>query len=323
MSYVQTVAGAAFWLGLATAAFAGGTMEHQSFDSPALGTPLNAMIYIPEGAPPSAGWPVVYLLHGLGDNETSWRDAGNIVPTLDEMIANHLIAPALVVMPGAGASWYVDSKAVGGPGDYETAITRDLITAVQSSYPTRKDPGGRAIAGLSMGGAGALRLALAHPDLFVAAAALSPAIWQNVPEAEMGMDAQSMSLLIDSTYFHRDDPVDITEGVDLPPPPPHFGGAFGNPFDPRLFNSLNVFTLLASRIATNSPLPAMFVTVGDDDSHKLWRGAIAFYETMQADQRTVQFRVTDGDHSWTVWRITVRDALSFIDSQWQPAPPAP
>lgn len=303
------------------AAHATGTMEPQAFPSLALGAPLNAMIYVPDSVPPVGGWPVVYLLHGLGDNETSWRDRGNIVPTLDAMISAGTIKPTLVVMPGANVSWYVDSKAVEGPGDFETAITRDLIAAVETTYPVRHDKGGRAIAGLSMGGYGALRLSLAHPDLFVAAAALSPAIWQNVPEREMAMDAQAMSLVIDSTYFHRDDPIDVTEGVDLPPPPPHFGGAFGNPFDPRRFNQQNVFTLLAGDIANNIPLPAMFLTVGDDDSHKLWRGAIAFYETMQADQRPIEFRVTNGDHAWSLWQVSIRDALSFIDSQWQPATP--
>lgn len=303
------------------AAEAGGAMELRSFDSPALGAPLNAMVYVPDSVPPATGWPVVYLLHGLGDNETSWRDRGTIVPTLDALISAGTMRPTLVVMPGANVSWYVDSKAVGGPGDYETAITRDLIPAVEATYSVRRDKGGRAIAGLSMGGYGALRLSLAHPDLFISAAALSPAIWQNVPEREMALDAQAMSLLIDSTYFHRDDPADLTAGIDLPPPPPHFGGAFGNPFDPRRFNQQNVFTLLAADIANNTPLPAMFLTVGDDDSHKLWRGAIAFYETMQADQRPIEFRVTNGDHTWALWQVSIRDALSFIDSQWQPTAP--
>ena len=319
-SLMTTIFGLLLLLPVGSAA-AAGTMELHAFDSPALGGPLNAMVYVPDSVPPATGWPVVYLLHGLGDNETSWRDRGNIVPTLDAMISAGTIIPTLVVMPGANVSWYVDSKAVSGPGDYETAITRDLITAIEATYSVRHDKGGRAIAGLSMGGYGALRLSLAHPDLFVAAAALSPAIWQNVPEREMAMDAQAMSLLIDSTYFHRDDPIDVTEGVDLPPPPPHFGGAFGNPFDPRRFNQQNVFTLLATDIANNTPLPAMFLTVGDNDSHKLWRGAIAFYETMQADQRPIEFRVTDGDHTWTLWQVSIRDALSFIGSQWRPPTP--
>ncbi|GLQ08532.1 esterase [Devosia yakushimensis] len=294
-----------------------GTLESQSFPSPGMGGTIKALIYRPDGNPPPSGWPVIYLLHGLGGDETSWRDLGHIQPTLDDMMGQS-IKPALVVMPGAGPeSWYVDSRAIGGPGDSETAIVKDLRAAIEATYPVRKDRGGRAIAGLSMGGYGALRLALGHPDLFAAAASLSGAIWQNVPSDQLDLAPEAMALIIDSTYFHHNDPADISTGIDLPPVPPHFGSAFGNPFDARRFNSQNVFTLLAAAIAEDTALPALFLTVGDDDSHKLWRGAIAFYETMQADNRPIEFRVTNGDHSWDVWSTSIRDALRFIDSQWQ------
>lgn len=294
-----------------------GTMESKSFPSPGLGGTINALIYRPDGAPPPGGWPVIYLLHGLGGDQTSWRDLGHIQPTLDEMMGS-AIKPALVVMPGAGSEgWYVDSRAIGGPGDSETAVITDLRQAIETAYPVRTDKGGRAIAGLSMGGYGALRLALAHPDLFISAASLSGAIWQNVPADELDLAPEAMALIIDSTYFHHNDPADISTGIDLPPVPPHFGSAFGTPFDARRFNSQNVFTLLAQAIADNTELPALFLTVGDDDSHKLWRGAIAFYETMEADNRPVEFRITNGDHSWDVWATSIRDALTFIDSRWQ------
>lgn len=297
-----------------------GTMESKSFPSPGLGGTIDVLVYRPDGAPPPGGWPVIYLLHGLGGDQTSWRDLGHIQPTLDEMMGG-TIEPALVVMPGAGPEgWYVDSRAIGGPGDSETAVITDLRKAIENTYPARIDRGGRAIAGLSMGGYGALRLALAHPDLFVSAAGLSGAIWQNVPGGELDLAPEAMSLIIDSTYFHHNDPADISTGIDLPPVPPHFGSAFGTPFDARRFNSQNVFTLLANAMADDTTLPALFLTVGDDDSHKLWRGAIAFYETMQADNRPVEFRVTDGDHSWDVWTLSIRDALRFIDSKWQPVP---
>jgi enterochelin esterase family protein len=295
-----------------------GTLETQTFPSAGLGGSIKALIYRPDGVPPAAGWPVVYLLHGLGGDETSWRDLGHIQPTLDEMMNTGAIVPALVVMPGAGpAGWYVDSTDVGGPGNSETAVVTDLREAVERIYPVRKDMGGRAIAGLSMGGYGALRLALAHPDLFVAAASLSGAIWQNVPSDELDLAPSAMSLIIDSTYFHHSDPTDISIGIDLPPVPPHFGSAFGNPFDARRFNSQNVFTLLAQAIANGVALPALFLSVGDDDSHKLWRGAIAFYETMQAAQQPVELRMTDGDHTWELWQVTVRDALIFINGKWR------
>ena len=297
-------------------AMAAGRLSAEQFDSPALSAPLPAIVYRPDGAPPSGGWPVLYLLHGHGGDETSWRDLGDIQATLDGMIGSGELDPVVVVMPGVGDSWYVDSAEVGGPGDYETAITRDLLQAVEARYDVRKDRGGRAIAGLSMGGFGALRLALAHPQLYVASVALSPGLWQNIPQDQLDLAPEAMSLIIDSTYFHHADPTDVTEGVDLPPAPPYFGKAYGSPFDGRRYNSLNVFTLLEQRLEAGDTLPAMYATVGDDDSHKLWRGAIALYETMKADDRPIEFRITDGDHVWPLWSQTIKDGLRFIQGQW-------
>ena len=74
----------------------------------------------------------------------------------------------VVVMPDAGNSWYVDFAAVGGPGDFETAILDDLPQAIEEGMPVRRQRGGRAIAGLSMGGFGALRLAFKRPDRYCA-----------------------------------------------------------------------------------------------------------------------------------------------------------
>ena len=312
--------------GVATVAFASalvltspsesvaGAISSQSFESTALGRAMNVDVYTPDGEVPDGGWQTLYLLHGLGGNETDWALLGDIGKTLDRLIEMKVITPLIVVMPGADNSWYVDSANVGGPGDFETAVVNDLSGFVEASYPVRRDAAGRAIAGLSMGGFGALRLALAFPERFCAAAALSPAMWQNVPADEIDDPPEQMTVIADSEYFHRQDEGTFTTGVDVPPPGPHFNGAFGTPFDPLRFNRQNVFSLLAERVEANTKLPAIFVTVGDDDSHKLWRGAIAFYETMQADQRSVEFRVTDGDHTWALWRRSVVDAFQFIDT---------
>jgi enterochelin esterase-like enzyme len=73
-------------------------------------------------------------------------------------------------------------------------------------------------------------------------------------------------------------------------------------------------------VRNNTPLPSIFLLVGDHDSHKLWRGAIALYETLLADNRTVAFRIYDGDHSWELWRAHIGEALSYIDAHFTPAP---
>ncbi|KQT88524.1 hypothetical protein ASG48_00660 [Aurantimonas sp. Leaf443] len=293
-----------------------GEIRSFAYPSPALGKAGVARVYVPSGPAPKDGWPVLYLLHGLGGNERDWEGLGRVGSTLDRMIAAGEIEPLLVVMPAAGNSWYTDSASVGGPGNYRTSILFDLPDAVEKAFPAATSGRWRAIAGLSMGGYGALSMGFQFPDRFRSIAALSPAVWHNVPAREFNWPAAELAAVRQSGYFHRYDEATVAGGINRPPEGTHFESAFGTPFDPKRFNAANVFTHLAAAIAAATPLPSTFVSVGDDDSHDLWRGAIALYQTMQADARAVEFRVTDGDHSWDVWRSSVVDALRFVDSRW-------
>ncbi len=163
---------------LAGNAVAQGTV-HQSrqFDSPALGQPLAYSIYLPEGyGDASAPFPVLYLLHGRGGGETDWIKAGGVGRTADRLIASGRIAPLVIVMPDGSDSWYVNSKARGGPGDFETAIGKDLEAYIETAYKIHTDREGRAIAGLSMGGCLALRLAEQRPGDVDALVLVNPAV---------------------------------------------------------------------------------------------------------------------------------------------------
>ncbi|WP_158814331.1 alpha/beta hydrolase family protein [Methylocapsa sp. S129] len=294
------------------------TVEAFAIPSAALGRPLDVSVYRPDGAPPAAGWPVLYLLHGLHGCFRDWASLGGVQKTLDRLIASGRIKPMLVVMPDGANSWYVDSAAIGGPGNYQTAMLDDLPNAIERLLPAQRERGGRAIAGLSMGGFGALRLALTRPDRYVAVASLSGAIWQNAPSA--GLDRGAIRDA-DGGYFRRVDAATVVSGIDAPPAGDHFGAAFGVPFDARRFNAANVFTLLAQQLRAGAELPAIYLTVGDHDSHDLWRGSIAFYETLMADGVDVDFRVTGGDHVWALWRQSIEDALVFVDSKFNDAQP--
>lgn len=301
--------------GIAASAHAG-SIADASFHSNALDAEFPINVYKPDGEVPEGGWPVLYLLHGHDGDQNSWRDLGEIQATLDRLIAEKTIRPLVVVMPGVENSWYVDSAAVAGPGDYETAITSDLRHEIENTMTVRKDREGRAIAGLSMGGFGALHLAYGHEDLYGAVASLSGAIWQNVPASDLDKTPADLKLIEDSAFFHRIDRTTVTSGVVLPSTGDHFSGAFGTPFDARLFNEKNIFTLVAQHIAEQTDLPATFITCGDDDGFFLWRGAVALHETLQTGGRPSELRITDGDHVWSVWKLTIIDALRFIDGQW-------
>ena len=307
-----SVVGLLACLAVATA----GTVTAFHYPCPSLGKDQVAQVYVPSGEAPEDGWPVLYLLHGLRGSATDWIGLGNVASTLDRLIAAKRIKPLVVVMPEGGSSWYVDSADVGGPGNYATAIGHDLPDAVETAFAVGTDRLHRAIAGVSMGGYGALRLALQAPERFAAVAALSPAIWQNIPDtdSEPGR-SDGHDRAPPPSYFQKLDPDTVTIGVDAPPEGRHFGTAFGSPFDPKLFNAANVFTLLESDVEAKKRLPPIFLSVGDDDSHRLWRGSIAFFETMQMNNRDMEFRVTDGDHNWSLWRTSIVDAFLYIDGR--------
>lgn len=316
---------------LSLAGPAAADLRAETFPSPALARDINANVYVPAGDPPPNGWPVLYLLHGHDGNQNSWRDLGDILPTLDRLIDEARIQPLVVVMPDAGNSWYVDSAALGGPGNYETALTRDLRLAVEGRYPVRRDREGRAIAGLSMGGYGALRLAYAHNDLYVAAASLSGAIWQNIAAPNLDKSPEELMVVQQSLSFSNPKSWAVTSGIVLPSVGDHFSGAFGRPFEARRFNEANVFTLVDRAVAADKPLPVSYITSGDDDPYRLWRGAVVLHETLQLARRSSELRITDGQHVWALWQKTIVDTLLFIDKQWLPtaypqpavAPPKP
>lgn len=170
-----------------------GTVRIERFPSPALGVAKRYAIYLPAGYAehPGRRYPVVYLLHGLRGNEGEWIARAGLDVVADSLAAAGL-PPMILVMPDGDGSFYTNWAESPGLaacaadstlsesadafcvresryGDY---VARDLVTHVDSVYRTMASRGRRAVAGLSMGGTGALTLALNYPDVFGAAAAL-------------------------------------------------------------------------------------------------------------------------------------------------------
>jgi putative tributyrin esterase len=128
--------------------------------SPTLQKQTAAMVVFPEHETRTGPNPVLYLLHGLGaDYSDMLRET-----SIERYVAD---LPLIVVMPDGGRGWYVD--AVEGQA-YDTAITHDLLGLIDRTFPTDPRREARALAGMSMGGTGAVGLALRHPDLFCSAA---------------------------------------------------------------------------------------------------------------------------------------------------------
>jgi diacylglycerol O-acyltransferase / trehalose O-mycolyltransferase len=156
----------------------------------ALKAPTGVRVLLPAGYEESTRrYPVLYLLHGAFGDETDWTKVGDA-----EAITAGL--PVIVVMPDGGqGGWYTDwlNRGAGGPPEWETFHIHELIPWIDDHYRTIADRGGRAIAGLSMGGFGALSYAGRHPDLFSWAGSFSGAvdITHNLPVVGV-IDAEAL-----------------------------------------------------------------------------------------------------------------------------------
>ncbi|MGV9807492.1 alpha/beta hydrolase-fold protein [Micromonospora chersina] len=285
-----------------------GTLSTAAAPSPALGAPVDYTVYLPYGYADAANagtrYPVLYLLHGRGDTTQAWT---RVKSDLDRLIADGEVPPVIAVLPDAPWSergnWYVDSAYTGAdrPGrPVETALTRDLVAHVDATYRTAAHRNARLVGGYSMGGAGALRYALAHQDLFANALVLSPAVYRPLPPADSS-----------AREF----------------------GAFGDgdrPFSDEVYQRLNYPALLPG-LDPESPV-RMFIAVGDDEwanpdpadaAHDLDYEAATLYNTVRrADGVAAEFRVLDGGHDWDVWRPAFVDGLKHLAATLSVTPPA-
>jgi enterochelin esterase-like enzyme len=145
---------------------AGSSIDSSSYSSPALHGHGSFLIYLPPGyASTTTRYPVIYLLHGNGESDGSFLQMG-VQGTLDRLIARHTIAPAIAVMiqGGQGTNNWLNH----GAENYESYVL-EVQQLVDRMLPTIPDRRARAIAGYSMGGYGAMHLALAHPQTFAVA----------------------------------------------------------------------------------------------------------------------------------------------------------
>ncbi|MDU7411014.1 MAG: penicillin binding protein PBP4B [Anaerococcus sp.] len=148
--------------------------------SPNLKLDWNYNVYLPKNYDPkkAGGYPVLYMLHGLGGNHTNLLERFDSKTILDKVIKK-TGKDMIVVFPDGFNSFYIDQN---DGMQMEKAIMEDLIPYIDKTYNTRKSRNSRAIAGISMGGYGAARFALKYPEKFSKATLISPAVWYNLDE---------------------------------------------------------------------------------------------------------------------------------------------
>ena len=152
--------------------------EKQVIKSQILNKDVHFSIYLPGDYTKSErAYPVTYLLHGYGDADDGWIQFGEINRLADEAIATGKIPPMIIVTPDGFKSFYIN--AADGSLSYEDFFIKELISHIEKTYKVKSEKRFRGIAGLSMGGYGALLYGLKYPKLFAAAAPLSAVVWNN------------------------------------------------------------------------------------------------------------------------------------------------
>ena len=235
---------------------------HVCFFSNVLKKQVHANVLFPDGG--KAPFPVYYLLHGLSDDYSIWHRRTSIERYCEKL-------PLIVVMPDGFRGFYTDN-AEGPP--YGQYIMEDVIGFTERTFPARSDRSGRCIGGLSMGGYGALRLALSHPETFVSANSHSGAM-----------------------VFGHDEP----RMED-----PEFRRMFGKT---PIGSAHDLFALAGKFTKKRGLLPKLKIDCGTAD-HQLEpnRRFIAHLKELKVPHDYAEF---PGEHNWAYWDEHIREALAF------------
>ena len=226
-------------------------------------------------------YPVLYFLHGIGDNEQVLLNSGGLLMVQD-LRDQKRIGDFLIVTPAAGRSFYINSR--DGHVRYEDFFIREFIPYIESHYRIRVGRRSRGIAGVSMGGYGALRFAFKYPQMFAAVSVNSAALLQKLPTVKLS-DSQETTL------------------ARL------LGSSFGSPFDPAFWERENTFTL-----ARTGPRPVglkIYFDCGTEDEYGFNVGAQAFHDLLVSRGIPHEFHLYPGGHDWTYFAQHFPALLEF------------
>ncbi len=152
-----------------------GAVEIVWHNSKVIGDTRAFYVYTPPGYDPTAAtrYPVLYLVHGSNGTAADWTAAGRANFMADNLLAAGRMAPMIIVMPAGHALPFIPSAQAGNGPLFDRYLVEELIPAVEAKYRVLADRDHRALMGLSMGGAHALRAGFSHPELFSALGAFS------------------------------------------------------------------------------------------------------------------------------------------------------
>lgn len=271
-------------------------MEGLSMSSAMLGQELKYSIILPEEYHSTKKrYPVVYLLHGLGDTESAWLEYGRVSQTADGAMRQNEIVPMIFVMPQGFRNYYVNEYT--GKFLYEDMFIKELVPFIDKQYRTIADKEHRATLGYSMGGFGALILPLKHPDVFTVSVPLS------------------ISVRTDQQYMIEDASEWNDQWGRL------FGGVGTTGID-RLtdyYKKYSPFHLFAQQDLSAFQNLKLYIDNGDDEG-TLCRSNEELHILLRERNFPHEFRVRNGGHEFQYWRDALPNSLRFISDAFEGKP---
>ena len=255
--------------------------DNLTLESKILNQERTYAVYLPNDYDSSEkSYPVLYLLHGLGDDQTAWIKLGDVQRITDESIDSGISSSMIIVMPDAGSGIVGYINQPNRDWFYEDFFFEELIPHVESKFRIKKGKKYRAISGLSMGGGGTLVYALHRPDLFSSAAPLSPAIGPT--------DLDDFHKWISRYNFYFNDKIETQ----------------------KLLNANHPLILIAEKSKQDLNSVAWYLDCGDDDY--LYEDSSLLHLAMKKKGVKHEYRVRDGAHTWKYWKESLPNVLGFV-----------
>lgn len=260
----------------------GSRVEYRTFRSEILGRDIPYALYLPPSyAGSDSSYPVLFFLHGANENERRWSARGMTDLMLDDMVASGEIGEFIVAIPYGANSFYTNSL---GGERWEDMVVQEFIPRIESENRAIGTREGRAISGISMGGYGALKLAMKHPELFSSVSAHSAMLLESFEDANIDpRRAQLYTTLFDSIFG-------ISQSLDY--------WDENNPL----------------RMAQEFPgleNVAIYFDCGTEDEYGFFAGAARLDEILTARGIEHEFHLYPGTHGWDYARQHTAASLQF------------
>jgi S-formylglutathione hydrolase FrmB len=270
---------------------AGSRVQYKTYQSALMNRELRYALYLPPSYESSGTrrYPVLYFLHGLNENEMRWSTRGEADLLLDKLIAAKSIGEFIVAIPmSSTTSFYTNARA--GNAAWEDAVVKEFIPMIESATRVNATRMTRGISGISMGGYGALKIAMKHPEMFGSVSAHSPALVPDFNSTTVsGRRLDQFKSLFDSIY-----------GI---------GFAGGGTLDLTYWNANNPLEL-AKDTAKFQNMKIYFDT-GTEDEYGFYVGHQVLDDLLTKAKYAHTASLYPGPHGWDYAKQHIQNSLQF------------